>query len=233
MRLAGLDTWMLDVARPKARIVFLHGLDMRAADLTPFAHSLGIADVAYAFPQAPLAVSARGFAWWPRVDEGTAQADSARDLWRIRPQGRAAARAVLGQFLQCLQVECRAPVILAGFSQGGMLACDSVLMGTAQVGSLALMSASCIAFAEWHERRSNMSGKPAFVSHGRTDPELSFAAGVRLSDFLRASGAALTWVPFDGGHQIPLPVWRRFKQFVHATLYAANEDSRAYPNQTH
>jgi phospholipase/carboxylesterase len=230
-RLAGLDTWLIGADRPKLRIVFLHGYDMSAANLTPFAHSLSIPGVAYAFPQAPDQVSATGRAWWARIGaiHGVAP-DIPRDLWRENPVGRDRARLMIGDFVTNLRKRCGAPILLAGFSQGGMLGCDATLMQEIEVAGLALMSASCIAFSEWHQRRQRLAQMPAFISHGRSDLDLSFGAGQRLCAFFRDAGALLTWVPFDGGHSIPFPVWRQFKQFVNAMLSAAKEDSLAHSN---
>src|SRR5262244_2424728 len=99
-RLAGLQTCLIDGPTvAKLRIIFLHGYDMRASDLTPFAHSLAIPGVAYAFPQAPTAVSARGYAWWPSVCPQSADAPGgARDLWHEYPVGRELAREMLSEF---------------------------------------------------------------------------------------------------------------------------------------
>ena len=99
-----------------------------------------------------------------------------------------------------------------------MLACDAVLMEKIAVGALAMMSASCIASADWQDHRQCLNGIPAFVSHGRSDPDLSFDAGQRLAAFLVCAGAQVTWRPFEGGHEIPFPVWRGFKRFVQATM---------------
>jgi phospholipase/carboxylesterase len=225
-RLADLETCLIGgPSAPKLRIVFLHGYDMRAADLTPFAHSLAIPGVGYAFPQAPTAVSATGYAWWPSVRSKSAGGHGvARDLWQEYPAGRDRARAMIRNLLEFLRAECDVPLLLAGFSQGGMLACDTVLMEDAQVDALALMSASCIASTEWNESRERLQGVAAFVSHGRGDPDLSFEAGQRLAEFLTSGGAAVTWMPFDGGHEIPFSVWRQFKRFARATLRESAED---------
>jgi phospholipase/carboxylesterase len=224
-RLANLQTCLIGPSVAKLRIVFLHGYDMQASDLTPFAHSLAIPEVAYAFPQAPTAVSATGYAWWPGGRPRSAvEPHIARDLWQEYPAGRDSARAMIRELLQALRREFAQPLILAGFSQGGMLACDSVLMEDAEVTALAMMSASCIATTEWNERRERLNGVTAFVSHGRGDPDLSFAAGQRLAGFLTSGGAAVTWTPFEGGHEVPFSVWRQFKRFVQATAREANED---------
>jgi phospholipase/carboxylesterase len=233
-RLAGLQTCLIDGPwAAKLRIVFLHGYGMRASDLTPFAHSLGIPGAAYAFPQAPTAVSPTGYAWWPSVcPRYPGSPGGARDFWQEYPAGRELARANICALIESLRARVDEPLMLAGFSQGGMLACDAVLMEGADVGALALMSASCIASGEWDEHRERLAHVPAFVSHGRDDPDLVFEAGQRLVNFLTSAGAAVTWLPFEGGHEIPFPVWRRFKQFVQSVLHTANE-GHPHAHETH
>jgi phospholipase/carboxylesterase len=232
-RLANLQTWLIggsSVAR--LRVVFLHGYDMRPSDLTPFAHSLAIPGVAYAFPQAPTPVSATGYAWWPSAPGSAGQPGIPRDLWQEYPAGRERARTLIRGLLDSLRSQSDVPLILTGFSQGGMLACDSVLMDNVRIAALAMMSASCIASEEWQVNRERLGGIPAFVSHGRRDPDLSFDAGLRLASFLACGGAKINWVPFEGGHEIPLFVWRQFKRFVQGMLREGAQDiTHAY--ETH
>ena len=102
---------------------------------------------------------------------------------------------------------------LVGFSQGGMLAMDYVLHG-GRVDALALLSSTRIAFDEWQPLLPRLAGLPVLVAHGREDRELSFAAGEALRDAAVAGGAAVTWLPFDGGHGIPLPAWRGLRRFL-------------------
>jgi phospholipase/carboxylesterase len=233
-RLAGLETWLIGGSSvAKLRVVFLHGYDMRPSDLTPFAHSLAIPGVAYAFPQAPTQVSATGYAWWPSSQPRSADQPSIpRDLWQEYPAGRERARTLIRDLLESLREPSDVPVILAGFSQGGMLACDALLMQSTRIAALAMMSASCIASGEWQEHRERLDGIPTFVSHGRRDPDLSFDAGLRLAAFLAGGSAKVTWAPFEGGHEIPFFVWRQFKRFVQAILREADQDiTHAY--ETH
>lgn len=208
----------------RLRMVFLHGYDMSPADLTPFAHSLALPGVAYVFPQAQSAVSAKGYAWWPRVAAKSAAECGGRDLWQEYPAGREQARDRLSDLMDVLKNESDAPLALAGFSQGGMLACDALLFEEAEVDVLAMMSSSCIAASQWHERRHRLNGVAAFVSHGRSDTELSFDAGRRVAEFLTSGGARVTWMPFEGGHEIPFLVWRHFKRFVQSTLRELHQD---------
>jgi len=200
-------------------VLLMHGYDMKPEDLSPFAHSLGVPAL-YLLPQAPHRTPT-GYAWW---DIDTAARTAAlqhgpRDLVEEIPPGLAPAREGLGEFIETARRRFSASgIILGGFSQGGMLACDYLLHHPGSVGALILMSASRINFAAWQCHRSSLHDVPVFISHGRADPDLAFAAGEQLRDFAAQSGAGITWVPFDQGHQIPLVVWRRLRKFITASL---------------
>jgi phospholipase/carboxylesterase len=236
-RLAGLEACLIrDAVRPKVTIVFLHGYAMRPADLTPFAHSLGIPGAAFVFPQGPLALAGGGYAWWPKSQEARPAGahDGARDLADQHPSDRPRARALVQKLLAQLSADgAGEPLLLAGFSQGGMLACDTLLFEDIRVDGLALMSSSCIAIDQWRQQSSRLRGLPAFLSHGRHDADLAFAAGERLGNFLRASGASVHWTPFEGGHEIPFPIWRAFRRFVRDTCAEPAADQKYLQYGTH
>lgn len=190
-------------------VVVLHGRNMQAAELAPFGTSLGI-NAHFVFPDAPLAAEP-GRTWWPVDTEARLRASGARDLHAMDPAERADARAQLAAL--CNEVARDKRLALVGFSQGGMLAMDYVLHG-GRVDALALLSSTRIAFDEWRPLLPRLAGLPVLVAHGRADRELSFAAGEALRAAALAGGARVTWLPFDGGHGMPLPVWRALRKFL-------------------
>lgn len=203
--------------------VLMHGYAMTAGDLSPFGASLGV-PMRFIFPESRLHATPGGKAWWPIDEERRSQmlAMGARDLVDEYPAGLAAARAEMLTHTQHLQsTQNHRPLIVGGFSQGGMLACDVALhaaQGT--LDGLILMSASRLAFDTWLPLRHQLCGLPIFISHGNADSDLAFAAGERLAAFAREAGAQVTWQPFDGGHEIPLPVWRALRRFLNERLLA-------------
>ncbi len=199
-----------DSSSPRV-VVMLHGRNMQAADLAPFGTSVGI-DAHFVFPDAPLAAEP-GRTWWPVDAEARLRASGARDLHAMDPAGRAEARAQLAAL--CNEVARDKRLALVGFSQGGMLAMDYVLHG-GRVDALALLSSTRIAFDEWQSLLPRLACLPVLVAHGHADEELSFAAGEALRDAALAGGARVTWLPFDGGHGMPLPVWRALRKFLAA-----------------
>lgn len=173
-------------------------------------------------PSGPVRHEDGTHSWWA-VDPAHRAARLAAgpsDLWDRHPRDRPAARAVLERTLREARAAhpgCR--FVLAGYSQGGMLLMDYLLTHpqpgvVADVAGLALLSSTCIALDEWQAQAPRLRGQPALVTHGRADGDLGFFAGERLRGLLQAHGAEVTWLPFDGGHEMPLVVWRALKRFV-------------------
>ncbi len=166
---------MIAVGDPSAgaAVVMLHGREMCGADLAPFAATLA-KDAYWLFPDAPLPAG-RARTWWPIDSEQRIRAlhDGPMELSEMDPPGRADARVFLDAILQPL----KQPVVLAGFSQGGMLAMDYVLHGGKRPAALALLSTTRIALADWTERASELRDLAVLVAHGHDDRELAFRAG--------------------------------------------------------
>jgi len=205
-----------DAAKARATVVLLHGFQMEPADLSPFAHSIQVPAL-FLFPRGPLAAQGRGRAWW-QID--VAQRDEAlrrgaRDFAVQHPPDLPQARARLLSFLSAVRdLDARRPLVLGGFSQGGMLSCDTFLRSQLEVAALVLLSASRLAFDEWPSHSARARGLPVLLSHGDRDPDLAFSAGEALRDFLVTAGSPVTWVPFSGGHEIPLVVWRALRKLL-------------------
>lgn len=158
-----------------------------------------------------------GRAWWPIDVAARARAMSVapRDLATAHPPGVSVAREYLVRLLGVVSTEWPGlPVAIVGFSQGGMLACDTVLREDVDVAALALLSSSRISVDEWLPLAHRVKDMPVLVSHGERDPDLAFSAGEASREMLESGGARVTWVPFDGGHEIPLVVWRAVKKFL-------------------
>jgi phospholipase/carboxylesterase len=216
MNIGGLQSTVIAPDQPNEMlVVILHGYSMTAADLAPFASSLSVT-ATYLFPEGFLCAQPAGRAWFPMdIAARRAARGAPRDLAERAPEGLAYARERLLAYLQaCLSHFAPRRVILGGFSQGGMLCCDLLLNSEVNVHGLLLWSASRLNYREWRKGASRLRGMPVLISHGEHDPELAFTAGLALRDFLEDAGATVTWVPFAGGHEIPLVVWRSVRSFL-------------------
>jgi phospholipase/carboxylesterase len=225
VEIAGMRTLVVGPEDPVGLfVVMLHGYAMVPEDLSPFARSIGV-HARFFLPEGPEVASPSGRGWWD-IDQAArtrALESGPRDLYLEHPVGAPAARTRLIEFLEEIRRRWgEHPVALVGFSQGGMLACDTVLREHPRVAALALLSSSRIAADEWRPLAQRVRGLPVLVSHGQKDSDLAFAAGERLRDMLVDAGADVSWVPFQEGHEIPLVVWRGVRTLLSSVPRAAH-----------
>jgi phospholipase/carboxylesterase len=209
--LAGLTTHVVGPATAATTAILLHGFGAPGDDLVGLADELG-GDVRYVFPEAPLELGGMygdARAWWlldlARLEDDL-RSGAARDRRDEIPDGLADARAHVSRLIdQLLARFAIAPdrLVLGGFSQGAMLALDVALHRPAPPAALILMSGTLIAEPVWQPKLATLRGVPVLIAHGRHDALLPFAAAERLRDRLVAAGAAVDWLPFLGGHEIP------------------------------
>jgi phospholipase/carboxylesterase len=229
--LADFDVRVVEHAAPAAVrtpvTLLLHGFNMRADDLAPFGASLGVPGI-FLFPEGPLDLAARGLpgrAWWmidiERRDHAMARGEE-RDLAHEYPPDLPAARARLEALVAAVRARWPdRPLLLGGFSQGAILSTDLALRASIRPDGLVLLSTGRVTAQRWDPLFSSLRDLPIFQSHGRNDRELSFAPAQGLRDRLVAAGALVTWIPFDGGHEISLPVLRQLKRFVRSFVATA------------
>jgi phospholipase/carboxylesterase len=202
---------------PRAVLLLLHGLDMAPVQLAPMLAALKLPALV-ALPSGPVERDGGHRAWWP-VDDALRvarlQAGPA-DLHDSHPPGRDRARAVVHSAARALRERAPGlPLVVAGFSQGAMLALDCVLQAPPlHVDALALWSASRLAFTEWTPAMHRLRGVRVDLLHGRADANLGIAAGESLRDALVAEAADVRWSAYDGGHEIPLQAWVGLRRLV-------------------
>ena len=228
-------------SRPTLLVLLCHGYGAPGTDLVPLGEELIRASeviathVTFLFPEAPLSLGGfPGFeqrAWWP-IDVAALEAAMMRgavvdrrlecpfQLQELRPR-----------LLEILAVErhnaaeqettqgAPAPlpmsrVVLGGFSQGAMLTTDLALGMQESPGALAIFSGTVLCETEWRGLASHRQGLRILQSHGRQDPLLAFHAAETLRDLFTEAGAEIQFVPFDGQHEIPLPVLIAFRDLL-------------------
>jgi phospholipase/carboxylesterase len=210
--IAGLLTRIIGPADAATTVVLLHGFGAPGDDLVPLAGELATPNVRFVVPEAALELGGLygdSRAWW-LLDLAKLEQELREGIPRDRrdeiPAGLPAVRAQVGRFLDQLQARFDvAPdkLVLAGFSQGAMLALDVALHRETKPAALLLMSGTLLAESEWVPRMGSLAGIPIVLSHGRNDMLLPYSIAELLRDRLRDAGAAVEWVPFLGGHEIP------------------------------
>ena len=209
--------WVEPHGAARAALMLLHGLDMSPARLAPILASLKLPALV-ALPQGPVDRPGGLHAWWPVDDAARAARIAAgpADLHASDPPGRAPARDAVHAAARALRERAAGlPLVVAGFSQGAMLALDCVFQSPPlAVDALSLWSASRLAFGQWRPALHRLRGVRVELMHGRADANLDVAAGRSLHDALAAEGADVRWSTFDGGHEVPLQAWVALRRLV-------------------
>ena len=106
--------------------------------------------------------------------------------------------AAIAALAKIVQVD-RARTVLAGFSDGATFA---LAMGMARDHPFSAVIAWSPGIAI--ETASPAHGRRVFVSHGRQDPVLSFSTDcTEIVPLVQSEGAVVSFLPFEGGHEMP------------------------------
>ena len=212
-----------DDERGGRAVVVLHGWGAPGDDLVPLAEALKRPGVRFFIPAAPLPEMGGGRAWWhldPNTRPPHASSDQLPPGFRPTPDVIAARAAVQALVATIVERHAPASVALVGFSQGAMLAIDVALAGAPGVDRVVAMSGVVLTdsvTALTAPRATTQPTKPRFLlSHGRGDPVVPFSAGSQAKELLEKHGYAVTWRPFEGGHEIPAPVLAEADRFLFA-----------------
>jgi phospholipase/carboxylesterase len=113
------------------------------------------------------------------------------------------------------QEKTQESLVIGGFSQGAMLTANLLANLPSQtVGALMFSPADYLTTVPSTDSRR----VPLFLSHGTADPILAFTHGIALKGRLEDLGYDLTFVQFEGGHQIPLVVLNGAARFLEERL---------------
>lgn len=230
VNLGPLDAVVLEASEPAAEplwVVLLHGFGAPGTDLVGLSQALSLPSATFVYPAAlhPLGgpfAPGGGRAWWPIDFVALDAAKHRRDVLGIerdKPAGLDDARAALAEALAVLQRDHGMDpkrLVLGGFSQGAMLACDFAVRSDLPLCGLVLLSGMPVALEEWRPLLHRRQGLPVFQSHSPDDAVLPFELAERLAAALSEAGLAVTFVPFRGGHGIPLPITLGMRAFLRA-----------------
>ncbi len=203
-------------------VILMHGFGAPGTDLVGLWRVLDVPrSVRFAFPEAPheLPGMPGARAWW-NLDLARAEramAEGPRSYATEIPPGMEDATDLVVQMIEAMQAELAVPnerLIVGGFSQGSMAACNAVFTRNLAPGALVVLSGTPVNLEAWKAGMALCGDLPVFQSHGQQDPLLSFQAAEDLNEAMGAAGLATQWVPFRGGHELPMPVLKGLGEFL-------------------
>lgn len=207
-------------------VVLMHGFGAPGTDLVGLWRVLDVPrGVRFAFPEAPHEMPGMygARAWWmldlARAEEALARGP--RSYADEIPPGMEDATDRIVQMLDSMQTTLGVPddqLIVGGFSQGSMAACNAVFTREIKPGGLMILSGTPVNLEAWKAGMSSRRGLRVFQSHGTHDPLLSFPAAEQLRDEMHAAGLKNEWIAFRGGHEIPMQVLDGLGRFISSTV---------------
>ena len=184
-------------------VIWLHGLGADGHDFEPIVPELRLPQdlcLRFVFPHAPIR---------PVTLNGGMQMRAWYDILTLDrggPEDEAGIRAsaeILDQLVAREQQRGVAPnrIVVAGFSQGGVIALHAGLRSRQVLGGIMALSTYLplkSAFADEVLR----SDVPIFMAHGSLDPVLPMSLGRESADLLLANDFAVEWHDYQMAHSV-------------------------------
>ncbi|MBW2700374.1 MAG: hypothetical protein JRF33_06105 [Deltaproteobacteria bacterium] len=196
-------------------VILLHGHGAPADDLRGLAIKLvkqtQSTNLCFLVPAGPYAVSMRGRTWQKQV-----RASSKEELQILLDEMKSESREIVFKLVRGLKDDGVSPenIFVGGFSQGAITSLDVVLDEGegAEIGGLISLSGGArdLDLSPLEDR----AALRAFVSHGTSDRVIGMGKSQILVTALEENGHDVTWIEFEGGHQIPNKIIRALAEFL-------------------
>jgi len=224
-----VEEWISPVAsesgeifdNPDCTVFLLHGYGADCEDLRSLATVFKTGQrTHWIFPNGPLSVPIgpgwSGSAWWP-IDMTRFERPDDLSWTEAEPKELPKLREELLTWIQRVEPDLD-KVILGGFSQGAMLACDLFLNAPTTPKALLLLSGAVINRPQWSEKiKARVGPGPAprfFQSHGLKDQVLPHKVAAQLENLFVQNGWKGALFSFPGAHEIPMNVVEKANQFL-------------------
>jgi phospholipase/carboxylesterase len=214
-------------------LMLLHGEQATPAQLLPSTRSIGFpAQGRILLPEAPEVVAPRdglpgGRVWWDLDLSAYRRGGRGVDLTSLEPRGLERAAKLVRSSLGRAEISQARPIVLGGFSQGALVACEVAFNSDAPLSALVLLSGTYVDSTEWGWNAAGRRGLPVFIAHGRQDPIFPFEQAEKLAEKLARGqgeghpGVDVTFVPFEGGHEVTAEVQGELAMFLARLRQAA------------
>lgn len=194
--------------KPTAAVIWLHGIGADGYDFEPIVPQLRLSDrtaVRFVFPHAPKRdISLHGGipsrAWfdilddnWPRTPGSVNTDDIARSAEQVN--------ALIEREIQAGIPSSR--IILAGFSQGGVVALHAGLRYPSPLAGIMALSTYLPTLDSLSQEGSEANRKvPVFMAHGTVDPMVPISSAFETKDGLEALEYPVEWHEYRMVHSV-------------------------------
>ena len=215
------DVELLTGPEPQGAVIWLHGLGADGWDFVPVVHELGLPEnvaLRFVFPHAPRrAVSINGGAvmraWYDIALDGL---ERRTDEAGIRASASTVADLVSREIARGIPAR---KILLAGFSQGGVIAQHVGLRYPETLGGLlALSTYLALPDALATEAHPANAHTPLFMAHGSQDAVIPLALAERSRQHLLGLHYAVEWHSYPMAHSLAMDEIRAISQFIRRTL---------------
>jgi phospholipase/carboxylesterase len=192
---------------PRHAVIWLHGLGADGHDFEPIVPELGLTDstpVRFIFPHAPVQpVTINGGmamrAWYDITAMDLGSSVDAEGIARSEAHLQRLIRATVDSGIP------PARILLAGFSQGGVIALHTGLPYRDRLAGIIALSTYVALPDQLRQSAGEANGDtPIFMAHGRYDPVIPLAMGERSRDFLITEGYPVQWREYPMQHSVCL-----------------------------
>ena len=201
-------------------VVFLHGYGRNGAYYSDLAQAILDDDTRVILPTAVLPHSpGQGAMWWEFLEEDWPKpypVDPSASAWpepsQQLPRARDAVVALVARVRDRYQPDS---VLMAGHSQGAMLALDVAMVVDPPVDRVVSVSAYVLLDSVPNITKPRSERPAVLVSHGRRDQLVGFHAAESMRELLEENGFAVTFKPHDGEHAVNQAATRDVREFLH------------------
>jgi phospholipase/carboxylesterase len=192
-------------SQPRAAVIWLHGLGADGHDfagLVPELDLSGCPAIRFVFPHAPaIPVTVNGGyvmpAWYDIAQPDLAQLPDRQGI----ENSQAAINALIEREIE--RGIAPEQIVLAGFSQGCVMALHTGLRATQRLAGIVALS-GYLPLPELLplERQAVNNNVPVFMGHGERDPVVPMARGELARDTLQSLGYAVEWHSYLMQHSV-------------------------------
>jgi len=189
---------------PAACVIWLHGLGADAHDFEPIVPSLAIRTIAlrFVFPNAPVrpVTINGGYAMRAWYDITGFERDGSQDESGMRASDALIKRLIARENARGIPTS---RIVLAGFSQGGVMAIFSGTRLTEKLAGIIALSCYMGLVSSFEAERSAANARtPIFMGHGIHDDVVSVTLGEETHSLLAGAGYTVDWHTYPMRHSV-------------------------------